>query len=56
MFKIASIVNTTSQEAPVIFPALAYESILRLSTGNSDFKLEFVNAPYPIAQRIKDAE
>jgi len=55
-YKIATIVNSTSQDAPGAFPAFAYESILRLATRNQNFNLKFINSPFPVAPKIRDDE
>ena len=54
-YKIVSFVNSTSQDAHVVFPHLMYEAILRKSIG-SNLNFTTVNDPMPIVQIWKDNE
>lgn len=52
-FKVSNFVNTTSQDALAFYPQFMYESILKTSTGNPNFKFKVTNTPFPITARLK---
>lgn len=47
-FKVASLLNITSQDVTALFPQFMYESILQQATGNPNLKFKVVTAPFPV--------
>ena len=58
-YQVASLINSTSQDAPGIYPALLYEAVLRLALEDKydkpyNFKMSAV--PHPIPEFIRVTE
>jgi hypothetical protein len=47
-FKIAALMNTTSQDIFPISTQLMYEAILKEASGNSNFKFKVSSTPFPV--------
>ncbi|CAI2385343.1 unnamed protein product [Moneuplotes crassus] len=54
-YEVATLFNTTSQDAAVAFPHFIYEAILKKSIS-STFNYTMINDPMPIVQVYKDQE
>lgn len=52
-FKVAAFLNLTSQDVAAIYPQFMYESILKVATGNPDFKFKVTTSPYPVTENLK---
>jgi len=46
-YKVMTYVNMTSQDAAGLYPQFIYESILKVATGDPDFKFKVRSTPYP---------
>lgn len=52
-FKVAAFLNLTSQDVTALYPQFMYESILKLATGNPNFKFKVTTTPYPVTENLK---
>lgn len=53
-FRVASLVNLTSQDATALFPQFMYESILQQATGNPNLQFKVITAPFPVPGNAKE--
>jgi len=53
-FRVATCVNTTSQDVVALYPQFMYEAILKVATGNKDFKFQVTSMPFPITEKQRD--
>lgn len=56
VYQIASFLNVTSQDVAGMFPHYMYQSILKIATGDPDFKFEVINEPFPVFYSFKSRE
>ena len=56
VYQIASFLNVTSQDVGGMFPHYMYQSILKIATGDPDFKFEVINEPFPVFYAFKSRE
>ena len=52
-FKVATFINTTSQDAAADYPQFMYESILRLATGNDNLHFNVHSSPWPVTFKLR---
>lgn len=52
-FKFSAFVNTTSPFAAAYFPQFMYESVLKVATNNTNFKLRVETSPFPVTKELK---
>lgn len=55
-YKVATFVNTTSQDATGIYPGFLYEAVLRVALDEPDFKFKIKSHPHPIPEVLRDRE
>ena len=55
-FKVATFVNTTSQDSVALFPQFMYQSLLKTATGNPDLRFEVTSVPFAHSTRQRDKE
>jgi ATP-binding cassette subfamily A (ABC1) protein 3 len=52
-FKVANLLNITSQDVSAFYPQFMYEAILKQASGNPSFKFETVTASFPVTQKLR---
>ena len=55
-YKVVSLINSTSQDAPAAFSHFIYEAILRKAIGDSNLNFTVVNDPMPITRIWLDTQ
>ena len=55
-FKVATLVNITSQESAIAFPHYMYTSILRAATGKPDLNFTITSKPFPMTVDFAEQE
>lgn len=52
-FKVSNFINLTSQDVAAYYPQFMYESILKVASGNTNFKFKVITSPYPVTQNLR---